>query len=60
MELVYVLINVELEDMIVILSKEQAIEASKKYPHTRVEIFRKNELNEYTPTYDYYKNGVLF
>jgi len=37
--------------MVVILSKEQAIEMSLKHPNSRVEIFSKN--------FSYYKNGIL-
>jgi hypothetical protein len=46
-----------LKDIIVLLSKEDAIEKSIKYPNIRVEIFNKNQNNEYIPTYNYYKNG---
>ena len=70
---VYVFIyGTDWEDTVIILSKEDALEISKKYPNSRVEIFSKND-NEnactsqftplnfgYRPTYNYYKNGELF
>ena len=60
MEFVYVLLNEnDWDDMIVLLSKEDAINASINYPNSRVEIFSKNEKIGYTPTYNYYKNGIL-
>lgn len=70
-EFVYVLIyGSDWEDTVIILSKEDAIETSKKYPNSRVEIFSKSKnidkslINTlgFTPTYNYYKNGeiVLF
>ena len=50
----------EWEDMILILTKEEAIEASIKYPKRRVEIFDKEENKlGYHPTYKYYKDGIL-
>jgi hypothetical protein len=69
-QFVYVFIyGMDWEDTVIILSKEEAIEISKKYPNSRVEIFSKNNnvntkqlspLNfGYTPTYNYYKNGEL-
>jgi len=59
MEFVYVLFNDEdeWEDMVIIVSKEEAINASIKYPNQRVEIFIKNDTCGYKPTYNYYKNG---
>jgi hypothetical protein len=45
--------------MIIFLSKEDAINESKKYPKARVEIFKINEEVGYTPTYNFYKNGEL-
>jgi hypothetical protein len=47
------------EDMIIFLSKEDAINESKKYPKARVEIFSITNKLGYTPTYHFYKNGVL-
>ena len=67
-EFVYVLIyGSDWEDSVIILSKEDAIETSKKYPNSRVEIFSKSKnidkdlINTlgFTPTYNYYKNGEL-
>ena len=49
----------EWEDIIILLSKEDAINESIKYPSARVEIFSKNNTTGYTPTYNYYKNGNL-
>ena len=43
MDFVYVLINgSEWEDMIILLSKEDAINESINHPNSRVEIFSKN------------------
>jgi len=59
MDFVYLLVNdgCEWEDIKVYLSKELAIEKSKRQPNSRVEIFSKNNNNEYIPTFNYYKNG---
>lgn len=59
MEFVYVLFSDggEWEDMIVFLSKEEAINASINHPNHRVEIFSKMEPAGYKPTYNYYKHG---
>jgi hypothetical protein len=60
MEFVYVLIyGNDWEDMVILLSKEDAINASIQYSNVRVEIFSKNDKFGYTPTYNYYKNGEL-
>ena len=60
MDFVYVFIDINnWEDIIIFLSKEDAINKSKKYPKAIVEIFKiTNELG-YTPTYNFYKNGEL-
>jgi len=67
-EFVYVFIyGSDWEDTVIILSKEDAIEISKKYPNSRVEIFSKSKnidkslINTlgFTPTYNYYKNGEI-
>ena len=51
----------EWEDIVVFLSKEDAINASLEYPNKRVEIFTKNlKLPGYSPTYIYYKNGECY
>jgi hypothetical protein len=58
MDFIYVLINgSEWEDMIIVLSKEEAIQKSIEHPNARVEMFYKNSKMEYIPTYHYYKNG---
>lgn len=67
MDFVFVLLcGSEWEDIIILLTEEDAINQSKKYPNNRVEIFSKNDNLEYTPTYigytptyNYYKNGEL-
>jgi len=59
MDMIYVLVNGgEWEDIIVYLSKEDGINESIKYPGGRVEIFSKTDKSGYSPTYNYYKNGV--
>ncbi len=60
MDFVYVLLcGREWEDIVILLSKEDAINESITYPNTRVEIFSKNNKAGYIPTYNYYKNGEL-
>ena len=62
MEFVYLLLHEsgsEWEDIIVLLSKEDAIKESIKRPNYRVEIFSRNNTTGYIPTYNYYKNGEL-
>lgn len=60
MDFIYLLLcGSEWEDITVLLSKEDAINGSIKYPNARVEIFSKNNNFGYTPTYNYYKNGEL-
>ena len=60
MEFIYVLLNgSEWEDIIILLSNEDAINESINYPNSRVEIFSKNNKSGYIPTYNYYKNGEL-
>jgi hypothetical protein len=54
----------EWEDTRIILSEQDAVEISKKYPKHRVEIFDKKVNKEalsfgYSPSYNYYKNGKL-
>jgi hypothetical protein len=59
MDFVFVLLcGSEWEDITILLSEEDAINESKNYPNNRVEIFGKNK-NGFTPTYNYYKNGIL-
>ena len=59
MDFVYLLVSDsgEWEDMIIILSKEEAINASINHPNHRVEIFSKTNTSGYKTTYNYYKNG---
>ena len=60
MDFVYVLLfGIEWEDIVILLSKENAINESIKHPNARVEIFSKDNIIGYTPTYNYYKNGQL-
>jgi hypothetical protein len=59
MEFIYVLLHgSEWEDITIFLSEEDAIHNSLKYPTSRVEVFSKTENPGYSPTYNYYKNGV--
>ena len=60
MDFVYVFFDAnDWEDMIIFLSKEDAINKSKKYPKARVEIFSITDQLGYTPTYNFYRNGEL-
>jgi hypothetical protein len=60
MDVVYVFLDINnWEDIIIFLSKEDAINESKKYPNARVEIFKINEEVGYTATYNFYRNGEL-
>jgi hypothetical protein len=61
MEYVYVMAvdGAEWEDIVIFLSKEEAIEKSKRLPNTRIELFSKSEKGGYRPTYRYYLNGEL-
>lgn len=58
MEFVYLLLpdGSEWEDMVIILDKDEAIQASVKFKKSRVEIFKKSSLG-YVPTYTYYEKG---
>ena len=61
MNYVYLLIGGnDWEEMIIILTKDEAIQASIKYPKIRIEIFSKNTDIGYSPTYNYYENGKLY
>jgi len=61
MDLVYVfLYGSEWEDIIIFLTKEDAIRESLAHPNNRIEIFSKTDTTGYTPTYNYYKNGKFF
>jgi hypothetical protein len=57
MDFIYVLIGDEWEEMVIFLSKEEAIIESIKHPNNRIEIFSKNDKSGYIPTYNYYENG---
>jgi hypothetical protein len=59
-EFVYMLVQdgAEWEDIIILLDKEEAIQASIKFYTSRVEIFKKSSLG-YIPTYAFYKAGNL-
>ena len=58
MEFVYVLMNgCDWEDIIIFLSKEDAIKESIHRPKNRIEIFSKTSTAGYIPTYNYYQNG---
>ena len=60
MDFVYVLLyGSDWEDIVILLSKEDAINESINQPNSRVEIFSRNNKSGYTPTYNYYKNGEL-
>jgi hypothetical protein len=59
MEFIYLLKCSDWEDMIIFLTKEEAIQASIKSPNSRVEIFSRTDCG-YLPTYDFYKNGSLY
>lgn len=51
--------NSDWEDYIIITSKNKAVEYSK-IKNCRIEIFTKNEEENYEPTFCYYKNGEYF
>jgi hypothetical protein len=58
MDFIYIfLYGSEWEDIVIFLSKEEAIKESIKHPNNRVEIFSKTNTSGYRPTYNYYKNG---
>jgi hypothetical protein len=58
MEYVYLLIRgSDWEDIIVFLSKEDAIKESINNSNHRIEIFSKTNNAGYRPTNNYYKNG---
>lgn len=59
MEFMYVLVlGAEWEDISILVSKEDAVKASIKYPKATVQIFAKeNNSTAYKPTYHYYENG---
>jgi hypothetical protein len=51
----------EWEDIIIFTEEIEAVEYSKEHQHVRLEIFIQTaESKGYVPTYNYYKNGVLY
>ena len=60
MEFVYLFVvdGAEWEDIVVFLTKEEAIAKSKKHPTIRLEIFKVGKEGGYRPTYNYYLDGV--
>ena len=60
MDFIYLLVydGGEWEDITIFLSKEDGITESLKNPNGRVEVFSKTDKSGYSPTYNYYKNGV--
>lgn len=58
MDFIYIfLYGSEWEDVVIFLSKEEAIKESIMHPNHRVEIFSRTSTSGYRPTYNYYKNG---
>jgi hypothetical protein len=63
LEYIYMFLSGELfewEDATLMLDKDKAILKSIQYPKKRVEIFKKDEHEVFNPTYQFYKNGVLY
>jgi hypothetical protein len=64
MEQVFVLVkggDWEWEDIVIFLSKYEAIQASIKYPRYQIEVFeKKSDESGFEPTYNYYKNGEYY
>lgn len=54
----FVVDGAEWEDIIVFLSKEEAIEKSLKHPNIRLEVFTISPKGGYHPAYTHYLNGV--
>jgi hypothetical protein len=50
------------EDLVIFINKESAIEYSLLKPNFRIEIFSKDlrSNGEFLPTYNFYKNGILY
>ena len=55
---VFTVDGAEWEDLVIYLSKEEAIAKSKKFPKVRLDIYKKTE-DGYRPSYKYYLNGEL-
>lgn len=62
LEFIYLLLEdeCEWEDIIIYTTEDEAIEASKKYPSSRIEIFKKDENSRYKPNYCYIKDGRFY
>lgn len=68
MEYIYVMVKNtgDWEDLVVFLTKEEAIQTSITFPSVRIELFSKNAdyygdcKGGYSPTYKYYRNGKLY
>ena len=59
MEFIYVLVyGEEWEDIVIFLSLDDALKESANHQNNRIEIFSKTKNSGYTPTYNYYKNGI--
>lgn len=60
MEVVYAFAfdGAEWEDFVIYLTKEEAIDKSKKFPSVRLEVFEKSS-DGYRPAFAYYLNGNL-
>lgn len=56
---VYFLENAKLEDIRIILDKNQAIEISKKNSDKKIHIFTLLTDGTYNPTFQFYKNGII-
>jgi|APGre2960657373_1045057.scaffolds.fasta_scaffold145826_2 hypothetical protein len=56
----FVVDGAEWEDIVVYISKEDAIAKSLKHPKIRLEIFSRGDDGGYRPTYSYFMNGKLF
>ena len=63
MEFIYVLLPEEdksgWDDMQIFTNELLAINASKKYPDGRVEIFEKSVDGHYMPSFSYFKCGIF-
>jgi hypothetical protein len=55
---VFTVDGAEWEDLVIYLSKEEALAKSKKHPKVRLDIYKKTE-DGYRPTYRYFLNGEL-
>ncbi len=65
LDYLYVRIYSDLEDSVIFLTEDEAIQASIRNPNCRVEVFEKafdlnGDFNGYISTHNYYKNGLLY